>query len=86
MKLKPDFLLREVAGETVVLPMGSAMELNMMITLNETGKFLWQRLEQETDEDALVAALLEEYNVDEATARTHVAAFTAKLKQHGFLD
>lgn len=85
MKLKPDFLLREVAGETVVLPMGSAMELNMMITLNETGKFLWQRLEQETDEDALVAALLEEYDVDEAAARTHVEAFVAKLRQHEFL-
>ena len=85
MKLKPDFLLREVAGETVVLPMGSAMELNMMITLNETGKFLWQRLEQETDEDALVAALLEEYDVDEAAARTHVEAFVAKPRQHEFL-
>ena len=85
MQLKPNFILREVAGENVVIPTGEAMNLNTMITLNDTGKFLWQQLEQETDEDAIVAALLYEYDVDEATARTHVAAFVEKLKKHDFL-
>ena len=41
--------------------------------------------EQETTEDAVVAALLAEYDVDEAAARTHVAAFVAKLKEQDFL-
>ena len=65
MKLKDGFILREVAGQPVVLPVGSELNLNTMITLNETGKFLWERLQSETDEAALVAALLEEYDVDE---------------------
>ena len=85
MKIKNDFILREVAGETVVIPTGEALDLNMMITLNETGAFLWKQLEQETTEDAVVASLLAEYDVDEAAARTHVAAFVAKLKEHDFL-
>ena len=85
MKIKDGFILREVAGETVVIPTGEALDLNMMITLNETGAFLWKQLEQETTEDAVVAALLAEYDVDEAAARTHVAAFVAKLKEHDFL-
>lgn len=85
MKLKTGFVLREVAGEHVVIPAGDALNLNMMITLNETGCFLWKLLEQETDEDALVAALLGEYDVDEQAARTHVAAFVNKLKEHDFL-
>jgi len=85
MKLKEGFLLREVAGQTVVLPTGSDLDLNMMITLNETGKFLWERLENETDEAALTAALLAEYDVDEQTARQSVDAFVAKLKEHEFL-
>ena len=85
MKLKDGFLLRNVAGQAVVLPMGGTVNLNTMITLNETGAFLWERLEKETDEAALVAALLEEYDVSEATAIKSVAAFIDKLNNHGFL-
>lgn len=85
MKIKEGFLLREVAGQTVVLPCGDALELNMMITLNDTGKFLWQLLEQETTEEALVATLLKEYDVDQDTAAKSVAAFVAKLKENDFV-
>ena len=85
MKIKDGFLLREVAGQTVVLPAGADLDLNMMITLNETGAFLWERLQQETDEAALVAALLAEYDVDEARASAAVAAFVKKLEANNFL-
>lgn len=85
MKLKDGFILRSVAGETVVVPTGNDLDLNMMITLNETGKFLWQRLEQGAEESELVAALLGEYDVDEQTAEAHVTAFVKKLNDHGFL-
>ena len=85
MKLKDGFILRRVAGETVVLPVGSGLDLNMMITLNDTGAFLWEPLGNETDEAALVAALLKEYDVDEATARSAVSAFVKKLSDNGFL-
>ena len=85
MKMKEGFLLREVAGQTVVLPIGADMDLNLMITLNETGAFLWEKLQEEIDEAGLVAALLAEYDVDEATAKQAVANFVAKLSDNGFL-
>ena len=85
LKLKDGFILREVAGETVVIPSGDELDLNMMITLNETGKFLWQRLEVGAEVDELVADLLKEYDVDEATARAGVERFVAKLNENGFL-
>ena len=85
MKLKDGFILREVAGQTVVLPVGGDLDLNMMITLNETGAFLWKQLEKENDQAGLVAALLAEYDVDEATAKTAVEGFVAKLNENGFL-
>lgn len=85
MKLKEGFVLRTVAGETVVLPSGSVTNFDMMITLNDTGKFLWERLESETDEAALVQALLGEYDVTEERAAKSVAAFVARLKELDFL-
>ncbi len=85
MKLKDGFVLRSVAGETVVVPTGDDLDLNMMITLNETGKFLWQKLEQGTEQEELVTALLGEYDVNEQTARGHVALFIKKLRDNGFI-
>ena len=85
MKLKEGFVLREVAGQIVVLPSGDDLDLNMMITLNETGKLLWERLNCGAETEELVASLLDEYEVDEATARASVERFVNKLKENGFL-
>lgn len=85
MKLKQGFVLREIAGETVVLPSGDDLDLNMMITLNDTGRFLWERIEKGAEKEELVAALLAEYDVDADTARASVDRFSAKLSENGFL-
>ena len=86
MKLKSGFVLREVAGSTVVVPAGGDLNFNGMISLNETGKTLWEALQTETDTDGLVQALLAEYDVDADTARAGVETFVSKLREHGFLD
>lgn len=85
MKLKDGFILRTVAGETVVLPAGGVTDFDMMITLNDTGKFLWERLAVATEEEDLVKDLLAEYDVTEELARKSVAAFVARLKELDFL-
>ena len=86
LKLKEGFVLRQVARETVVIPSGNEINLNMMITLNETGEFLWDYLTRGTDAEELVTALLGEYDVDETTAWSSVDAFVAKLNEYGFLQ
>ena len=85
MKLKDGFVLREVAGQTVVLPAGSDLNLNMMISLNDTGKFLWSLLQSDKTDADLVSDLLAEYDVDEETAKSAVKDFVAKLHEYGFL-
>ena len=84
MKLKEGFILREVAGEYIVVPSGDTLDLSMMITLNETGKFLWELLENGAEAEDLVSALLKEYDVSEQDARTHVEAFIAQIKENDF--
>ena len=85
MKLKDGFLLRQVAGQNVVLPGSGDLDMNRMITLNDTGAFLWEKLQSDTDEAALVAALLGEYDVEKAVAQESVTAFVKKLNENGFL-
>ncbi len=85
MKLKDGFILREVAGQIVVLPFGEGLDSNMMITLNEVGKFIWQLLDSDTDEAAIVSAILKEYDVDKETAQVAVSDFIKKLRENEFL-
>ncbi len=81
MRIKEGYLLREVAGNHVVVPTGqAALDFSGLITLNETGAFLWKRLAAEQTEAELVAALLAEYDVDEATAQVDTTEFVARLK------
>lgn len=86
MKIKDGFILRDVAGKKIALPMDDDLDLNMMITLNETGAFLWEMLKEDRTEDALVDALLKEYDVDEPTARKSVGRFLDLLKENGLID
>lgn len=81
MKLKDGFILREVAGECVVLSVSAEIDLNGMLTLNSTGRTLWQRLEQEAQLSDLTQALVDEYEVDEQTASAAAASFVEKLKE-----
>ena len=80
MKLKDGLILRQVAGENVVLNVGSDVDLNGMITLNQTGCTLWERLQEEAELSDLTQALLAEYEVDEPTAQAAAQRFVEKLK------
>ena len=87
MKINENFLLRDVAGQKVVLPVGEAAErFNGMIRLNETGIYLWTLLEQDTSEDALLSAMLSEYDIDENTARADINRFVETLRKAGILE
>lgn len=85
MKIKDGFVLREVAGDTVVLPSGD-LEINAMITLNESAAFLWKHMQEETTVEELVNAVVESYpEVDAQTAKVAVEGFVAQLKENDFL-
>ena len=87
MKIKEGFLLHEVDDTVLVVAVGKAAKnFNGMITLNEVGAFLWKKIEAGTDEASLVAAVLDEYEVDKARAETDVKAFIEKLREAGVLD
>ncbi len=85
MKIKEGFILRTVAGETVALPTAGVTNLDMMITLNETGKFIWEKLVVGAEKEELVDAILAEYDVDRERAEKSVDTFVARLKELDFL-
>jgi len=81
MQLKPDFELREVCGENVVIPCGIGnVNFDRIIHLNETGAFLWKEATKgDFSTDTLTEALLNEYEVEADVARKDVEAFINQL-------
>lgn len=87
MKIEKEFVLREIAGDYVIIPTGkTVLEFNGLATINEVGVFLWKLLQDEISEEELVNKLLEEYDVDEETARTDVAEFIDVLVDNKVLE
>lgn len=87
MKIKKDFVLRRLVDTWVVLPLAEeTANFSGMLTLNDAGALLWQRLEQGADKAALVDALTEEYDVTPQQALTDVAEFMEKLARTGCIE
>ena len=82
MIVKKELIRREIAGDVILVPVGgTVLENNGLFALNELGAILWDRIPAAADEDAQVAAVLAEYEVDEATARADTAEFLHKLRE-----
>lgn len=82
MNIKKEFVLREVAGDILLIPTGkTALDLNGMMTLNEVGAEIWRLLPEVHDEEELVCRLLEEYDVGENELRKDVDDFLKKLRE-----
>lgn len=87
MRVKQDFVLRQVANTWVVVPIGQSMvDFKSMLTLNATGAVLWNELEKGTDMESMVELLTREYEVSAAQAETDIEAFLTKLQNWGCLE
>ena len=86
MKIRENFVLRQVADTWVVLPLGQAtVDFRGMLTLNESGILLWRLLEKGATREALAVALTEEYEVSETEALADADEFVQKLRVVGCL-
>lgn len=87
MKVKSDFILREVAGSYVVVPVNDlTMDFNGMINLNETGAFLFELLQKGAEKTELISRMLEEYEVTAEKAEADIDKFIQKLKDADVLE
>lgn len=87
MKIKANFILKKIAGSYMVVPVRTrAVDFSGIIKLSESGAFLWSILEKGADREELIAKMLDEYDVDEATAAADIDKFITKLREADLLE
>ena len=87
MRARRNIEIRQIAGENLLIPVAeNAGMVNGLMVLSESGALLWDRLQQETDRQALIDCLLAEYEVDEARAGADVDACRRQLREAKLLE
>lgn len=87
MQIKKELIKREIAGDVILVPVGqTVVESNGLFVLNELGGFLWDLLPGAQNAQELTAAVLEAYEVDEATAKADIEEFLQQLRELDVLE
>ncbi len=87
MKINQEFVLRQIADEFVLVPIGkTALEFNGIITINEVGAFIWKLLSEEKTTDEIIESILDEYEIDKAIVDKDVHRFIDYLIENNIIE
>jgi len=79
-------LLRSVGGQDVLVPLGAkVLDMNALITLNATGRVIWDLLAEDRSLEYLVAEVVRQFDIDDGGARADVQTFLNELERLGLL-
>lgn len=87
MKIKEGYVLRDVAGQAVVIAVGEASKtFHGMINLNATGKQIWQGVSRGLSAEEIAGELAKEYEVEPEKALHDTNAMIEKMRAAGVLE
>lgn len=87
MRISKEFVLREIADEYVLVPVGkTALSFNGLVTLNELGALIWNLLLEEKSIDDIVSVIVEEYEVSRETAYKDTMEYLVYLQKCQIID
>ena len=87
MKIRDGFVLRNVVDEFIVMPTGENIaKFEGAVVLNEVSAFVFRQLENAVSRDDLLTAIVNEFDVDEATAAADLDELLAQFGKMGLLE
>ena len=87
MKIKDGFVVRDLAGQSIVVALGEASKtFNGMIKLNDTGRLIWDMLAEGKTKDEIADRFAAEYDVAREVAENDIGAFIETLQGAGILE
>lgn len=87
MKIRDGYMLRQVIDTYVIMGIGSDNYApNQIMSLNETGVFLWNLMEKQVSKQELIDAMCMEYEVTPDVASADVEAFLSQLREKGLIE
>lgn len=87
MKIKGEFVMREIAGDILLIPVGqAALKMNAMITLDPVAALIWEAIGRGDDRGSILKQILDRFDVTEETAGKDLDDFLEQMRQLDLLD
>lgn len=86
MKIAKEFVLRTIADENILIPVGeTSKEFSGMINLTSVGAFIWKAIESTDSLQDLVDRIIEEFEVERSVAEVDTKEFITELVSRGLV-
>jgi hypothetical protein len=87
MRIKDGFVMKDVAGSKVVLPIGERQgEINGIITFNDTGAEIFNMLDGTYTVEEIIEKLVKDYEISYDVAKTDVMNIIEKMRSKGLIE
>ena len=86
MKIVGDYVFREVAGDTILVPVGStALQFNGILALEPVGALIWKGITAGKNREEILCDILEQFEIDAETAENDLNEFLIQLQTENLL-
>jgi Coenzyme PQQ synthesis protein D (PqqD) len=74
---------RKTGNEYVLVPItDNIADMNSVYTLNETGAFIWEKINGKRNIEEIIKALTDEYDIDSSEAEQDVLSFVENMSKY----
>lgn len=82
-----EIVLREIAGETILVPIkGKLADMQQIFSLNPVAAYIWGRLDERSDLDAIVSGVVDHFDVPREEAEGDARDFVRELLNAGLIE
>ena len=79
--MKSKFIAREVGNELIIVPLsGNVAQMNVLFTMNETAKFIWENISEKTRVEDIENAMTDTFDIDKETAKKDILVFLTQME------
>ena len=85
MKLSNKFVLREIAGDSILIPVGKT-DMQGMLLLNPVSMLIYQELQSGKEEGEILERIVAEYDVEEVQAQDDLKEALEQMQKLGIVE
>lgn len=84
MKLSNKFVLREIAGDSILIPIGQT-DIQGMLLLNPVSMLIYQGLQNGNEPEEILQQIITEYDVEKTQAQDNLKETLAQMQELGII-
>jgi len=84
---RDDLLTRQIAGETIVVPIrGKLADMQRIFAMNPVAEFVWARIDGQKNVEQISGEVSDHFDVSKTQARSDVFEFVSELAEAGLVE